>query len=389
MANFELDHELYVRPGHHIIDGGPNRLPNTFITRAIPIAERHEQFIITEVMPAPPPHQFSQIRQEVVDLLHNRGFHVHSVQPWIEGVGLLEPRDAGERFATVQMVPQDLGNDSFVRCMHHNEGAGFRGAASFRQGSLMFLGAPLDLRNTNDLRAVLNTFGEFHHWVNDDPYLVRSIVFAYFPDDFLVPRSVTFSEYAAWGGARVSWFAPLFILGPAFAEQMPNDEDHMALDGNPQPLPGQLEQDNLLFALPPFPALGWNDVPPPPPMPEPPVQQDDGSWGWQPEVPDEIVVVDRQQDDTEAAADDAAAAEHAPPNGDNAAEEEDADEEAHEKCNPLAIVPYDQPLFRPANLMIGAVRVAYGTLMPPVVSWTRSFEALMGVFSSLHVPHHL
>ncbi|KAE8790770.1 hypothetical protein D1007_34979 [Hordeum vulgare] len=104
------------------------------------------------------------------------------------------------------------------------------------------------------------------------------------------------------------------------------------------------------------------------------------------------MVVDPQQDDAEAAADvlaNAVAADHAPLNEDNAVEEEDAAEEAPEEFNPLAIVPYQQPIFRPSNLMIGAVRVAYGPPLPPVVSWTRSFEALMGVFSSLHVPRHL
>ncbi|KAE8810425.1 hypothetical protein D1007_12899 [Hordeum vulgare] len=368
-------------------------------------------------MHAPAADQVGQVRQDVVDLLHNRGFHVRSAQPWIAGVGLFELRDAGESFAAVQMIPQDPRNDSFIRFMRHNEGAGFHSATGFRQDCLMFLGVPLDFRNTDDLRAAVNTFGEFHHWVSDDPYLVRSVVFAFFPDDFLVPRSVTFSEYAAWGGARVSWSASLFIVGATFVKQMPNDEDRMPLNGNPHPMPGQLEQDNLLFALPPYLDLGWNDVPPPPSMPEPPVQPDEGGWGWLPEVPDaepatpeqdqesmvidqptssdcvqEIVVIDPQQDDVEGAADvpaNAFAADHAPPNEDNAAEEEDAAEEAPEEFNPLAIVPYQQPIFRPANLMIGAVCVAYGLLLPPVVSWTRSFEALMGVFSSLHVPHHL
>ncbi|KAE8809659.1 hypothetical protein D1007_13698 [Hordeum vulgare] len=105
MANFELDPERYVPPGHHFIDGGPNRLSRSFITPAIPIARRHEQFFITEVMPAPPANLIGQVRQEVVDLLHNRGFHVCSAQPWIAGVGLFELRDAGESFAAVQMVP--------------------------------------------------------------------------------------------------------------------------------------------------------------------------------------------------------------------------------------------------------------------------------------------
>ncbi|KAE8817379.1 hypothetical protein D1007_05075 [Hordeum vulgare] len=280
MANFELDPKRYVPRGHNITDSGPDRLPRTFITPAIPIAYRHEQYVIAEVMPDPRADQVAQVRQEVVDLMQNLCFHVRSAQPWIEGVGLLELRDGGESFAAARMVPQDFGNDTFVRCMRENEGVGFRGASGFLQGCLMFLGLPLDFRNTNDLRAAVNTFGEFHHWVSDDPYLVRSIVFASFPDDILVPRSVTFSEYAAWGGVRVSWSAPLFILGAGFAEQMPNDEDHMPLNGNPHSLQGQLEQDNLLFALPPYPAVGWNAVPPPPPplMPEPPVQQ--ARW-WQ------------------------------------------------------------------------------------------------------------
>ncbi|KAE8767073.1 DNA repair protein rhp54 [Hordeum vulgare] len=90
----------------------------------------------------------------------------------------------------------------------------------------------------------------------------------------------------------------------------------------------------------------------------------------------EIVFVDRQPDNAEAA-------DHAPE------DVVDPVDEVPDEFNPLAIVPYQQPIFQPVNLMIGAVRVAYGPPLPPVVSWTRSFEALMGVFSSLHVPRHL
>ncbi|KAE8806105.1 hypothetical protein D1007_17707 [Hordeum vulgare] len=355
MANFELDPEWFVPPSNLITDAGHDRLPWTFITPAIPIARMHEQYVITEVMPAPLADQVAHVWQEVVDLLDDLGFHVLSAQPWIEGVALLELRDAGESFAPIHMVPKDLGNDSFVRCMRHNEGVGFRGAAGFREGCLLFLGVPLDFRNTNDLWAAVNIFGEFHHWVSDDLYLVRSIVCASFPDDILVPCSVTFFDYAAWGGERVSWSARLFILGAGFAEQMPNDEDRMPLNGNPHPLPGQLEQDNLVFALLPYLALGWNIVPPPPPppMPEPPDQE--SMVIDQPTSSDsvqEIVVVDPQLDDAEAAAEDAAiadhddeavhdvvAAAHDPPNGDNAREEEAADEEAPAEFNPLVIVP--------------------------------------------------
>ena len=148
----------------------------------------------------------------------------------------------------------------------------------------MLVGVPLDFRNTEDLRAAVNTFREFHHWVSDDPYLVRSIVFASFPDDRRVPRSVNFSEYAAWGGAKVSWSAPVYILGAVPAQLMPHDEDPMPLNGNAHPLPGEFVQDPHLFALPPFPALGWNDVPlPPPPMDE--HHNHEMGWGWQVDDP--------------------------------------------------------------------------------------------------------
>ena len=80
--------------------------------------------------------------------------------------------------------------------MKHDEGESFRAAQGFRQGLLMFLGIPLDLRNSDCIRAAVNTFGKFHHWISDDPYLVRSLVFASFPEDVLVPRDVVFMDYA-------------------------------------------------------------------------------------------------------------------------------------------------------------------------------------------------
>ncbi|KAE8798281.1 DEAD-box ATP-dependent RNA helicase 34 [Hordeum vulgare] len=91
-------------------------------------------------------------------------------------------------------------------------------------------------------------------------------------------------------------------------------------------------------------------------------------------VLEEIVVVDPQPADAEAAA-------VADVAGEKAADDDVVD----------ALVPPngDNPLFRPDQLMIGVVRVAYGPPLPPVVSWTRSFEALMRVFTSKDVPRHL
>ncbi|KAE8780614.1 hypothetical protein D1007_46251 [Hordeum vulgare] len=305
VANFELDPEFFLPPGHNIIDGGPDRLPRTYTTPAVTITRRHERVVITDVHPAPPADNVIQVRQEVVALLLHQGLHVWSAQPWIEGVGLFELRDAAESYAAVHMVPQEVAHNSVVRFLRHDQGLGFRGQEGFLQGCLMILGVPLDFRNTEDLRADVNTFGEFHHWVSDDPYLVRSIVFASFPDDRLVPHSINFSEYAAWGGAKVSWSVPVYILGAAAAVILPNDEDPMPLNGNPHPLPGHLVHDNLQFALPPYPALGWNAVPLAPEDPVVPAA-DAGGWGqslaaadgggWEPEAAPEAPAADLVQD---------------------------------------------------------------------------------------------
>lgn len=108
------------------------------------------------------------------------------------------------------------------------------------------------------------------------------------------------------GGAKVSWSGPVYILGAAPAELLPNDEDPMPLNGNPHPLPRQLVNDNLLFALPPYPALGWNAVPLPPEDLVVPTAADDGGWGqppaaadgggWEPEAAPEAPPVDPVQD---------------------------------------------------------------------------------------------
>ncbi|XBI89508.1 hypothetical protein VPH35_027303 [Triticum aestivum] len=321
---------------------------------------------------------------------------------------------------------------------------GFRGVQGFHEGCLMFLGVPLDLRNTENLRAAVNTFGQFHHWISDDPYLVRSIVFASFPEDILVPRDVVFSDYAAWGGAKVSWTAPCYILGANFAEQMPQDEDPMPIDSNPHPLPGHLIHEDNLFALPPYPALGWNDVPPPPP---PMDNNQGGGWGWHANeqdaqevpvqvelAPDQESMVINQQDfsgsvsqsvsqvqddpilhDVEIVQGPAVIVQVPVDIGNVALDAQldvapvepvlvggdlqigiqpavDVDEnviQMHEALvdpDALAIVPYQPPVLLQQNLVVGRVHVVYGPPLPPEMAWRRTFDTLLGRCSTLQVP---
>jgi len=78
MANFHLDPLRYVPAGHHIVDGGEDRLPRTFVTPHIPIVRRHEEFMLAEVMLIPQPDEIGAAREEVVQWLQGHGVHVRS-----------------------------------------------------------------------------------------------------------------------------------------------------------------------------------------------------------------------------------------------------------------------------------------------------------------------
>ena len=110
---------------------------------------------------------------------------------------------------------------------------------------------PLDYRNTQCIADVVSTFGQFHYWNSNDRRKVRSLVRASFPDNALLPRSVTFREFVNWGDTVVSWSAGCYILSGEFAGAMiPANEDPMPLDGNPHPMPG-VNPPQPFWAMPP------------------------------------------------------------------------------------------------------------------------------------------
>jgi hypothetical protein len=55
-------------------------------------------------------------------------------------------------------------------------------------------------------------------------------------------------------------------LSANFSDVLPPDEDQMPANGNPHPMPGQMQQDNTIFVLPQFPELGRNEQIPPLPQ---------------------------------------------------------------------------------------------------------------------------
>jgi hypothetical protein len=60
------------------------------------------------------------------------------------------------------------------------------------------------------------------------------------------------------GALIESWTAPVYILTAEFADVFPPYEDQMPFNGNPHPLPGQLQPNLNMFVLPQFPEIGWD-----------------------------------------------------------------------------------------------------------------------------------
>ena len=268
MAVYAIDPHRFLPAGFDVVDGGEDRLPRTYYSPVVPLPRRHKQFMVAIVEPLPPAHLVAIRREQVLNFLtQNMQVPVLSAQTWFQGVGLFEMEDPVVCASFTQHPPFPLGldaegNEFFVRFIPHNQGEGFRAIHGHGTGWLMFIGVPLDYRNTTNLAEIVGTFGQFHYWNDTDRRKVRSMVKCSFPDNALVPHSVVFRDFATWGGVVVSWTAGCYILAGEFAEAViPADEDPMSLDGNPHPMPG-VNPPQPFWAMPPYPALGWNVVPP-------------------------------------------------------------------------------------------------------------------------------
>ena len=154
--------------------------------------------MVAIVEPVPPTHLVAIRREQVLHFItQTLQVPVRSAQPWVHGVGLFEMDDPVVRGSFTLHPPFPLGLDEegeefFVRFILHDHGEGFRALHGYRTGWLMFIGIPLDYRNTQGLADVVGTFGQFHYWNHTDRRHARSLVRASFPENDLVPRDVVF-----------------------------------------------------------------------------------------------------------------------------------------------------------------------------------------------------
>jgi hypothetical protein len=264
MANFEVDPTPWLPWGHHIIDGGPTRLPRSFYYPAQDPPQSHQAFCIAQVNPPPLPHDEAFWCDQVRDMLLgplNR--NIVEIQPTLFGVGLFQMSGANAANALVQHGPYPLPPlhlNRSVRFIHADDAVNHRASQGFRNGWLMLLGIPPDYRNGLHIANAVSSFGKFHSWNSMDPIECRALVFESFQSPAHVPRDVVFGKFASVGGVRETWTVPVYILTADFTDELPGDEDQMPPNGNPHPLLGNLQFNNNLFVMPQFPEIGWDTV---------------------------------------------------------------------------------------------------------------------------------
>ncbi|KAM0863278.1 hypothetical protein ACQ4PT_044697 [Festuca glaucescens] len=301
MENFEFDPTPWVPAGFQIEDGGLNRLPRTFVTPSAPMVDAHEGWAVAMVELPPPEHLLHEVMEQVRNFLLDRDLEIVNSLPWFYGVGAFQFRNPVVRASLVDHGAWQFANGQ-LRFIKHNEGVGFRTQHGARTGWLMFIGTPMDFRNTETIAEVVNTFGEFHYWQHRDIQKCRILVYATFPSPSQVPRDVVFRQpkVARYTGLRHSWTAPVYILSAEMADMHPADEDPMPLDGNPHPLPGNLQPNNVNFVLPEYPehiensdvvsAISSASVAPPVPVLMAANEvMEEGNLALQPVVPDEVL----------------------------------------------------------------------------------------------------
>jgi hypothetical protein len=184
MANFEVDPTPWLLWGHHVIDGGPTRLPRLFYYPAQDPPQTHQAFCIAQVNPPPLPHDEAFWCDQVRDMLLgplNR--NIIEIQPTLFGVGLFQMSGPNATNALVQHGPYPLPPlhlNRSVHFIHADDAVNHRASQGFRNGWLMLLGIPPDYRNGLHIANAISSFRKFHSWNSMDPIECRALVFASF-----------------------------------------------------------------------------------------------------------------------------------------------------------------------------------------------------------------
>jgi hypothetical protein len=109
MLNFAVNPNRWVPLGHHIIDGGPTRLPRTFYNPLVLRPRRHDNVCTAILMPPPPEDQEDAWREQVrLFIVQQLQRAVDDVQPCLLGLGFYRLHSTEAHVALVDHGPYEL-----------------------------------------------------------------------------------------------------------------------------------------------------------------------------------------------------------------------------------------------------------------------------------------
>jgi hypothetical protein len=105
-------------------------------------------------------------------------------------------------------MPWDFGNGRSLHFIKHDQGINFKAHHGAHNGWLMFIGIPMDFRNTETIRGAVNTFGEF---------ITGSIVmFRHVARLFTILFRLLVWSHEMWFFVNLMWVGTLVLVIPGW-----------------------------------------------------------------------------------------------------------------------------------------------------------------------------
>lgn len=158
-------------------------------------------------------------------ITHQHHIHVVRVQRYTLALCLVQLPSVLERDVLVGSGPVLLGNWFHGTFVKHDQLANWRNSPYTREGWLMILGIPLNLKTRGIIERITNLCGEFVDWHYRDRVLGRVLVKARYKSANDVPSCIVFGDAMAYGGNGQTWTFHVYVLNGEPTDILPANED--------------------------------------------------------------------------------------------------------------------------------------------------------------------
>lgn len=218
--------ELFLLEGTNIEVPWEGRTPRADLTLQGVLPNSHQEFAAVVVDPQPPEHLFGQLIQEVANIIeHQHHIHVVRIQRYPLALCLVQLPSVLDRDILVASGPVLLGNWFHGTFVRHDQLANWRNSPYTREGWLMILGIPLNLKTGAIIERITNLCGEFIDWHYRDRVLGRVLVKARYKSANEVPNCIVLGDTMAYGGNGQTWTFHVYVLNGEPTDMLPGDED--------------------------------------------------------------------------------------------------------------------------------------------------------------------